>query len=90
MSKVLDEMDGFYTEIRDARVKLADLVKEKVNLKTEAWKDANSIKLAKEKEDYVRSQISDVQNEIDKLEADIEYYYNQVKLLGHKLEFGDD
>ena len=26
----------------------------------------------------------------DKLEADIEYYYNQIKLLGHKLEFGDE
>lgn len=90
MSKVLDDMDVFYTEIHDARVKLADLTKEKINLKSEAWKDAKDIKLAKEKEDYVRSIVSDTQQEIDKLEADIEYYYNQIKLLGHKLEFGDE
>ena len=83
-------MDVYYTEIRDAKSLIADKTEEKINLKVNAWKEAKDIKLAKEKEDYVRSQVSAIQKDIDKLEADIEYYYNQVKILTHRLEIGDE
>lgn len=90
MAKILDEMDVYYTEIRDAKSLIADKTEEKINLKVSAWKDAKDIKLAKEKEDYVRGAVSTIQKEIDKLEADVEYYYNQVRILTHKLEYGDE
>ena len=88
MVKIIDDMDTYYTEIRDAKCKIADLSHDKINLRSEAWKSAEGV--AKQKEDYVRSVTSEIQKEIDKLEADVEYYYNQVKLLTHRLEYGDE
>lgn len=90
MAKIIDEMDSYYTEIRDAKQKIADLSHEKINLKAKSWEDANGIKLADAKKDFVRSVVSDIQRDIDKLEADVEYYYNQVKILTHRLEYGDE
>lgn len=88
MAKIIDEMDTYYSEIRDAKCKIADLTEEKINLRAKSWEDAEGI--ADAKKDFVRSMVSDIQKEIDKLEADVEYYYNQVKILTHKLEFGDE
>lgn len=88
MSKVLDEMDVYYTEIRDAKCKIADLNAEKITLRAKSWMDAEGI--ADAKKDFVRSMVSDIQRDIDKLEADVEYFYGQIKILGHKLEYGDE
>lgn len=79
MVEVLKELDAYYTEILDARKKIADLKHEKINLRAKSWADAQGI--ADAKKDFVRSIVSDIDREISKLEADIEYYYNQVKLL---------
>lgn len=88
MSRVLDEMDVFYTEIRDTKQKIADLNAEKINLRAKSWADADGI--ADAKKDFVRSMVSDIQRDIDKLEADVEYFYGQIKILGHRLEYGDE
>lgn len=88
MSRVLDEMDVFYTEIRDTKQKIADLNAEKINLRAKSWADAEGI--ADAKKDFVRSMVSDIQRDIDKLEADVEYFYGQIKILGHRLEYGDE
>lgn len=85
---MINDMDMYFNEIHDARVELADLMKEKINLRAEAWKEAEGTVDAKK--DYVRSMVSDIQCKIDKLESDVEYYYNQVKLLTYKLEHGDE
>lgn len=90
MAKIIDEMDSYYAEIRDAKCRIADLTEEKINLRAKSWEDANGIKLADAKKDFVRSMVSDIQRDIDKLEADVEYYYNQVKILTHRLEYGDE
>ena len=83
MAKIIEEMDVYYTEIRDARQLIADLQQQKIDIRADAWKNAEGI--ADAKKDYVRSMVSDIQNQIDKLESDIEYYYNQVKLCEHKV-----
>lgn len=83
MAKIIEEMDVYYTEIRDARQLIADLQQQKIDIRADAWKNAEGI--ADSKKDYVRSMVSDIQNQIDKLESDIEYYYNQVKLCEHKV-----
>ena len=88
MAKIIDEMDVYYTEIRDTKQKIADLTEEKINLRAKSWADAEGI--ADAKKDFVRSMVSDIQRDIDKLEADVEYYYNQVKILTHRLEYGDE
>ena len=90
MVRILDEKDTFMSEIHEARQKIADLKHEKINLRAKAWEDAGSIKLADAKKDFVRSIVSDIDREIDKLEADIEYYYNQLKLIDNKLEYSDE
>lgn len=84
MAKIIEEIDVYYTEIRDARQKLADLKYDKINIRAEAWKSAEGI--ADAKKDYVRSAVSNIDREIDKLESDIEYFYNQIKLCEYKLD----
>lgn len=84
MAKIIEEMDVYYTEIRDARQKLADLRHDKINIRASAWKNAEGI--ADAKKDYVRSMVSDIDREIDKLESDIEYFYNQIRLCQYKLD----
>ena len=88
MVRILDEKDTFMSEIHEARQKIADLKHEKINLRAKSWEDAEGI--ADAKKDFVRSMVSDIQRDIDKLEADVEYYYNQVKILTHRLEYGDE
>ena len=84
MAKIIEDMDVYFTEIRDARQKVADLKHEKINIRADAWKSAEGI--ADAKKDYVRSAVSDIDREIDKLESDIEYFYNQIKLCEYKLD----
>ncbi len=88
--KLLDDKDVYFTEINDARKKIADLTHEKINLRAKSWEDASGIKLADAKKDFVRSVVSDIDREISKLEADIEYYYNQLKLIDDKLEYDNE
>ena len=86
MAKIIEEMDVYYTEIRDARQLIADLQQQKIDIRADAWKNAEGI--ADAKKDYVRSMVSDIDRDIDKLESDIEYFYNQIKLCQYKLDDG--
>lgn len=83
---IIDEKDTLINEIQIARHKIADLKKDKINLRAKSWDDA-TMKLADAKKDFVRSMVSDLDAEIDKLEADIEYYYNRMKVLDNRLEY---
>ena len=85
MAKFIDELDTYYNEIMSARKRIADLKYDKINIRAEAWKSAEGI--ADAKKDYVRSAVSDIDREIEKLEADIEYYYNQVKIMDYKVDY---
>ena len=85
MAKIIDELDTYYNEIMSARKRIADLKYDKINIRAEAWKSAEGI--ADAKKDYVRSAVSDIDREIEKLEADIEYYYNQVKIMDYKVDY---
>lgn len=85
MAKIIDELDTYYDEIMSARKRIADLKYDKINIRAEAWKSAEGI--ADAKKDYVRSAVSDIDREIEKLEADIEYYYNQVKIMDYKVDY---
>ena len=70
--------------IQSARKEIADLKKEKIISRANAWEDATGT--AKEKEDYVRSVVADIDKEIAYKEANIEYCYNMNKLLEKDLE----
>ena len=85
MAKIIDELDTYYNEIMSARKRIADLKYDKINIRAEAWKSAEGI--ADAKKDYVRSAVSDIDREIEKLEANIEYYYNQVKIMDYKVDY---
>ena len=86
--KLLDDNETYITEIQEARHKIADLKHEKINLRAKSWKDAEGI--ADAKKDFVRSVVSDIDRDISKLEADIEYYYNQMKLTNQRLEYSNE
>ena len=83
---IIDEKDTLINEIQTARHLIADKKREKINLRAKSWDDA-TMKLADAKKDFVRSMVSDLDAEIDKLEADIEYYYNRMKVLDNRLEY---
>lgn len=84
MVKVLEEKETYVNEIQSARKRIADLKHEKINLRAKSWADAEGI--ADAKKDFVRSIVSDLDLEISKLEADIEYYYNMIKIVDYRLE----
>jgi len=90
MVKVLDEMDELYDKIYSYRVDIASHKRNKIEKRATAWKDASSIKLAKEKEDFVRSEVADIQESIDFCEAEIEKAYGKLKIAELKLEHGDE
>lgn len=75
MAKTLND---YSEQIRECRVKIADLKRDKINMRASAWESATGI--ADQKKDYVRSIVSDKDCEIDKLEAEIEYYYNLMRI----------
>ena len=81
---MIDDKETYATEIQEARKLIADKKKERINLRAKSWADAEGI--ADAKKDFVRSVVSDLDLEISKLEADIEYYYNMMKIIDNRLE----
>lgn len=81
---VIDEKDTLITEIQASRKEIADLKHDIINIRAEAWKSAEGI--ADAKKDYVKSMVSELTLKVDKLEADIEYYYNRMRVLDNRLE----
>lgn len=81
---MIDLKEQMLIGIYETRLELADLNKRKIDARAEAWKTADGI--ADAKKDYVRSQVSDIQKEIDVMEAEIELAYNQIKILDMKIE----
>lgn len=82
------QIESNYLLIRSARQELADLKKEKAVKRTNAWLEANGT--AKEKEDFVKAAVADLDKEIKYKEANIEYMYNMVDLLTSKMVYIDE
>ena len=70
--------------IRDAREEIAGLKERKATWRSDAWSDAQGT--AKEKEDYVKSVVAEIDKDILIHEADIELWYNQIKVLDDKID----
>ena len=88
MAKILDEMDALYEKIYAYRTDIATHKREKIEKRADAWKYAEGT--AKEKEDYVRSVVSEFDEKIGFCEAEVERAYNKVKILEWKLEHSDE
>ena len=82
----LDRMNELYESIYANRCSIAELKKLKITARSEAWEDASGI--ADEKKDYVRSQVAQLDEKIDLVEAEIEKAYNNIKVL--ELEYSDE
>lgn len=76
--------ENLMKSIREFRYEIANLKDRKATKRNKSWADANGT--AKEKEDYVKAQVSDIDSEILKYEADIELCYNQISILNDKIE----
>ena len=83
--KILLEYESNIEIIRLARKNIAKLSAEKITKRSEAWADATGT--AKEKEDYVRSVVADIDRDIANEEANIEYLYNKNRILDYKLNY---
>lgn len=83
--KIFAEMESNIDLIQRGRKELADLKKEKIQTKSMSWADA--VGTAKEKEDFVRATVADLDKQIGYKEANIEYCYNKNKILEKKLEY---
>jgi len=84
IENIITLKENLMKSIHEIRYEIADLKDRKAITKNESWADANGT--AKEKEDYVKAQVSDIDSEILKYEADIELYYNQISILNEKIE----
>lgn len=81
--EIINQIKSNYDLICKARKEIADLKKQKIDKRSMAWADAQGT--AKEKEDYVRSMVSDIDKQIDYKEANIEYMYNMVTIWNEEL-----
>lgn len=70
--------------IHECRNEIASLKERKAIRKSGSWENATGT--AKEKEDFVKSQVAGCDREIAEYEADIELYYNQISILNDKIE----
>lgn len=86
----IDQMKEYYTSIQENRIEIANNKALIATNKTKAWEDASSIKLAKEKEDFVKSRVADLKKDIELCEASIEYAYNMINVLAYQLELSDE
>ena len=85
MAKTLDEIDNLYETIYGYRTDIAKYNRERIEQRASAWDDTSDIKLAKAKEDYVRSAVAEYDEKIAFAEAEIERAYNKIKLLEWEL-----
>lgn len=76
--------EQFIKQIHEARLELADLRMRKINKRAKAWEVAEGT--VDQKKDFVRSHVSDLDNQISVLEADVEMYYSQIAILDEKIE----
>ena len=83
--EILREYESNVDIIRVARRNIANLRAEKIVKRSESWADATGT--AKEKEDYVRSVVADIDRDIANEEANIEYLYNKNRILDYKLNY---
>ena len=86
----INQIKEYYTSIHENRIEIANHKVLIATTKVKAWEDASDIKLAKEKEDYVKSKIADLKKDIALCEASIEYAYNMVGVLTYQLEMSDE
>ena len=85
---ILAEIESNIYLIQEARKEIADLKKQKVDKRADAWWEADGT--AKQKEDFVKASVSDLDKQILIKEANIEYLYNRNSLLNDKLVFMED
>lgn len=87
-NEIIDEMEHNISLLQDERWKIAELKEQKILKRAKSWENATGT--AKEKEDYVRSVVAELDKEIAIHEANIEYLYNLNALLNDKLVFIED
>ena len=75
--------EDFMRVIKECRDEIADLKMKRALKKAPLWEEATGTVDAKK--DYIKSKIADIDCEIAKYEADIELYYNQIKVLDDKI-----
>ena len=85
MDKIIDAMDLEYIIIHNKRKEIEDLIKQKTDMKPRLWEEASGT--VDQKKDYIRSRTSDLDMKIHKLESDIEYSYNKIKVLDYRLVY---
>lgn len=88
MDKIIEEIEQHYTNIKSNRIVIANTKQKIATSKPQYWEEATGI--AKEKEDYVKSQVAGLNNKIESCEAEIEYSYNMINVLTYKMEFSDE
>ena len=88
MAKIIEDIQIQSNDIYNARIRIAELKKEKIIKRASAWDDATGI--ADQKKDYVRSIVAEIDESIDKEEAKIEFAYNKMKVLNYQLENTDE
>ena len=85
---IFTELESNISLIEGFRTEIATLKRDKALDKFNAWTDAEGT--AKQKEDYVKSVVADIDREIRDKEAKIEYLYNKNAILNEKLVYLDE
>lgn len=88
MEKIMAEIEMDFDLIKKAREEIADLKEDKITKRCNAWENATGT--AKEKEDFVRSEVANLDKQIAYKEANVEYLYNRIGWLTAKLEIGNE
>ena len=76
--------ESFMHQIHECRVALAELKERRAKAKPPLWEIATGT--VDQKKDFIKSEIAEFDKDIAVLEADIELYYNQIRVLDDKIE----
>lgn len=85
---LLNQIQSNYLLICEARKEIADLTKQKAIKRAESWAKAEGT--AKEKEDFVKAQVADIQQQIDHKEANIKYMEDMVEIWYTEMVYTED
>jgi len=88
MKEIIAEKEKMCNLIQKNREEIADLKKERIELRASLWDEATGT--VDQKKDFLRSKTSELDHQIAYKEAYIEYCYNCIEVLNDRMVFDDE
>lgn len=82
--EMINLKEQFYLAIFEERASIADLKKQKAEMKAPLWEEATGT--VDQKKDFIKSKTAEIDYQIAMSEAEIELRYNQARIIDEKVD----